>query len=97
MKKLILLVFVFVSCTALAFADWNTYETKQEAWDRRSYENYNTYQNNDHQQPLGGYNRPINDDGGRQFGTNYGNQGFNSLNSNHSRNYSKNSNSWNNY
>lgn len=47
------------------------FETKQQAWDRQSRENYDTYRNNNYQAPLGGYNRPINDNGGRQYGYNW--------------------------
>jgi hypothetical protein len=96
MKRKIL-TFSLLSILMLSFssqvclADWNTYETRQQAYDRRSNENYNTYKNNNYQQPLGGYNRPINDNGGRQYGSSNNNSGFGSLNN------SRNSNSWNNY
>lgn len=97
MKKLFCLAMLLLMSSNICLADWNTFETRQEAYDRRSYENYNTYQNNNYQQPLGGYNRPMNDNGGRQYGTNYGNTGMGSLNTNHSNNYSRKSNSWNSF
>lgn len=97
MKNIFLAIFIFVFISSFAYADWNDYETKKDAYDRRSWENYNTYQNSNYQQPLGGYDRPMNDNGGRQYGTNYGNTGFNNLNSNHSNNHSRNSNSWNSF
>lgn len=97
MKKLFVSL-ILLSIGQVCLADWNTFETRQEAYDRRSYENYNTYQNNNYQQPLGGYNRPMNDNGGRQYGSNYGNTGMGSLNVNHSNNYSRTrSNSWNSF
>ena len=90
-KKFFILIVSFLIGTS-CFAEWNTFETKQEAYDRRSYENYNTYQNNNYQQPLGGYNRPMNDNGGRQYGSSYSNSGFNSLNNN-----SRKTNNWNSF
>ena len=89
-RKLFLLT-VFLAVCNICYADWNTFETKQDAYDRRSNENYNTYRDNNYQQPLGGYNRSVNDNGGRNYGSSNGNYGMNSLNSNNSRN----SNSWN--
>lgn len=97
MKRIIYLLLV-MSFAQICFASgFNTFETRQEAYDRRSYENYNTYRNNNYQQPLGGYNRSINDNGGRQYGSTYGNSGFGSMNTNHSRNYSTQNNSWNSF
>lgn len=96
MKRCLTFMF-FIFLTQIALADFNTYETRQDAYDRRSYENYQTYQQNGYNQPLGGYNRPINDDGGRQYGSSTGNYGMNSINSNNSRNYQRNSNGWNSF
>lgn len=45
-----------------------TFETREQAYARRSAENYQQYQNNNYQMPLGGYNRPLNDQGGTQWG-----------------------------
>lgn len=89
-KKIVFSLFIITFCYSCAYADWNTYETKREAYDRRSFENYQTFQSNNNQQPLGGYNRPINDNGGMQFGSNH-NQGMNSFNINN--NYSQTNNS----
>lgn len=97
MKKILCLMCLFSMVQICYASGFNTFETNQQAYDRRSYENYNTYQNNNYQMPLGGYNRPINDDGGRQYGSIYNNSGFGSLNSNYSNTYSQNSNSWNGY
>lgn len=84
MKKIICLVALLSFCN-VCYADWNTYETKKDAYDRRSYENYNQYQNNGYQNFNNGYNRPINDNGGQHYGQKH-NSGFNSLNNHGSRN-----------
>ena len=97
MKKIFCLLLVTSFMQGCIASGFNTFETRQEGYDRRSYENYNTYKNNNYQQPLGGYNRPMNDDGGRQYGSNYGNSGFGTMNSNYSRNYSRQNNSWNSF
>ena len=96
MKKVLCLL-CFLSLNLVCYADWNTYETRQEAYNRRSNENYNTYHNNNHQMPLGGYNRSINDNGGREYGSNYSSSGMSSLNNNHNNNYSRGGNSWNSF
>ena len=93
MVRKLLAITVFLAVCNICYADWNTFETKQDAYDRRSNENYNTYRDNNYQQPLGGYNRSINDNGGRNYGSSNVNYGMNSLNSNNS----KNNNSWNGY
>ena len=93
MKKIFLLLLI-VSMQA-AFADWYNYETRSQTYDRRSYENYQTYKNNNYQAPLGGYNRPMNDDGGRQFGT-VGNHGT-TIRTNNPNSFSNNQNNWNRY
>ena len=89
MKKL-LCVLVLLSFMQVCYADWNTFETKQDAYDRQSNRNYQTYQNNNHQMPLGGYNsNSLNSNYGTQYGRNYS-SGFNMNNFNNSsrRSYS---------
>lgn len=85
MKKILCLI-VLLAIAQVCYADFNAFETRQDAYDRRSNENYNTYKNNNYQAPLGGYNRPMNDNGGRQYGMNQ-NQGMNSYSQNNSGNY----------
>lgn len=80
MKKVLTLLFVTIfglSCYCCYASDFNKIETSRDAYDRRSSENYTKYKNNNYQAPLGGYNRPINDNGGRNYGFT-GNSGFNS-------------------
>lgn len=97
MMKKLLVMFTLLAIGTVCYADWNTYETRQDAYNRRSYQNYNTYQNNNYQAPLGGYNNSMNDNGGRQYGMN-GNSGMGSLNRSRSNNYSRSrSNGWNSY
>lgn len=84
MKKILCLITLLSVCN-ICYADWNTYETKKEAWDRRSNENYNKYKNNYNQNFNNDYNRPLNDNGGMKYGQNH-NSGFNNLNNNNSKN-----------
>ncbi len=97
MKKILCLITV-LAISQVCYADWNTFETRQEAYDRRSYENYNTYQSNNHQMPLGGYNQPL---GSSTSGATYGSytqSSMDTLNSNYSNSYSTNrTNSWSGY
>ena len=90
MKKF-LVVFLLLFIGLVCYANWNTYETKQEAFDRRSNQNYNTYRNNNYQAPLGGYNNSMNDNGGR----NYGMENYNKLNNNNNNNNYNRNNNWN--
>lgn len=97
MKKILCLL-TLLAIGQVCYADWNTFETSQQAYDRQSYNNYNTYQNNNHQMPLGGYSQPLGSTtGGTQYGS-YTRTNTNSYNSNYSNNYSRSRyNSWGGY
>lgn len=87
MKKFLCLTVVFM-LGQTCFADWNTLETKKEAFDRKSNENYDIYRNNHHQMPLGGYQTKINNSGGIQYGKTNGNLNLNYRNkSQNNQNY----------
>lgn len=48
-----------LSLSAMAQSTYRPLETIDEARERRSAENYNTYRDNRRQAPLGGYNEPL--------------------------------------
>lgn len=83
MKRLICLV-TLLCIAQCAYADyWNRPETSQNAYDRQSQRNYETYRNNHYQAPLGGYSQSFNQPTGRQYGYNdYNNSGISSQYSN---------------
>jgi hypothetical protein len=56
----IALLLLFASSLAGA-ADYRPFETTDQARQRQSAENYDTYRNNGNQPPLGGYSRPLGD------------------------------------
>lgn len=95
MKRLLTLTILVLFASNCYASSFNTFETKQEAYDRRSNENYQQYRNNNYQQPLGGYNRPINDDGGRYYGSTNNNFGS-ALERQNKRESQNNYNPWNN-
>ena len=69
MKKIIALFVFMIGSIAFAYDDFRPFETVQEAYDRQSYNNYNTYKNNNYQAPLGGYQQSL---GQTQSGEQYG-------------------------
>ena len=95
-KNLCLLVFLFLVSNS-CFANVDRIETKQDAYFRQSNQNYNTYQQNHNQAPLGGYNQPL---GSSTSGYQYGLQQQNNSNNNfyynnNNNNNSRNRNGWN--
>lgn len=96
MKKVFI---VFALCGSYCFASWNTFETKQDAWDRQSSYNYQRYEQNNHQAPLGGYNQSLGSSTrGEQYGyNNRNNSSYNSYNSGNSLNSKNSRNSFNNW
>ncbi len=82
MKKIIVL-FCLLSTTQIVLADsWNRLETYQDAYDRQSQRNYETYQNNNYRAPLGGYSQSLNEPSGYQYGYNDNRRGISSQYSN---------------
>jgi len=53
-----ILLVLFFAGQALA---WDPFETKDEARQRHSAQNYDTYKNNNNRAPLGGYSSPLGD------------------------------------
>ena len=91
MKNLFLIAILLLFGSGSFAYSLDKIETKEDAWNRQSAENYNVYKNNNYNAPLGGYNRTLGDNGGRDYGNS---QPYsNSLNSNRSRNYQQNN--WN--
>ena len=93
MKKIIALFVFMIGSIAFAYDDFRPFETVQEAYDRQSYNNYNTYKNNNYQAPLGGYHQSL---GQTQSGEQYGyNNRQNSYNNQvRGMNIPANNNSW---
>lgn len=62
MKKIILplIVFSLLLVTAV-LAQWRPLETREESRQRHSAENWETYEQNQHQAPLGGYHSTFGD------------------------------------
>lgn len=82
MKKILSLI-VLLSIVQSAYADsWNRLETYQDAYDRQSQRNYETYRNNNYQAPLGGYSQGLNEPSGYQYGYNFNNRDISSPYSN---------------
>jgi len=70
MKKLLCLMFL-LSLGQCTFAGYSTrLETYQDAYDRSSQQNYERYQQNNYQAPLGGYSQSLSEPAGRQYGYN---------------------------
>ena len=70
---------------AFAYDDFRPFETREQAYDRQSYNNYNTYQNNNYQPPLGGYHQNL---GSTTQGEQYGyNDRRNNYNNSYQNNY----------
>ena len=72
MKKFLCLCAMFmIGAGAFAYDDFRPFETREQAYDRQSYNNYNTYQNNNYQAPLGGYHQNLGSTTqGEQYGYN---------------------------
>ena len=84
MKKVLA---IMVLCCSYCFASWNSFETSQQAYDRQSARNYQTYESNNYQAPLGGYSQPLGSStSGEQYGYNIRNNSYNSYNSGNSLN-----------
>ena len=96
MKKIL---FILSLCCSFCFANLNTIETSQQAYDRQSARNYYRYEQNNHQAPLGGYNQPLGGSAGTQYGmTNRDSfSPSSSYNSSHSLNTRNSGNSFNNW
>ena len=97
MKKIIVAVLILFSLLVnqVCFASWNTFETSQQAYDRQSAKNYEKYEQNNHQAPLGGYNQPLGSStSGTQYGYNDRNNSYNSYNSSNSLNSRNSFNNW---
>ena len=95
MKKVFV---VFALCCSCCFASWNTFETRQQAYDRQSARNYQTYESNNYQAPLGGYRQPLGSStSGEQYGFNNRNNSYNSYNSGNSLNSRSSRSSFNNW
>ena len=92
MKKVFV---VFTLCCSCCFASWNTFETRQQAYDRQSNRNYQTYESNNHQAPLGGYRQPLGSStSGEQYGYNNRRNSYSHGNSLNSRNSRSSFNNW---
>ena len=59
--KTIIATLLIATSSLVAAADWRPFETTDQARQRQSAENYDTYRARGNDAPLGGYNRPLGD------------------------------------
>jgi len=68
MKKVLCLICILAIAQCSFASSFNKLETREQAYERQSQQNYVKYQNNNYQPPLGGYSQPLGGSAGRQYG-----------------------------